>query len=127
MKKILCCAMSLMMLLAFAACGGSTAPAATATPTEAPAKGIYTPGTYTATATGMGTVTVTATFDDNNITDVVLDVSGETAGIGQAAGDSLKQQILDAQSADIDGVSGATITSTAVKTAMTDCLTQAKG
>ena len=90
-------------------------------------KGIYTPGTYSASATGMETVTVTATFDANSIVDVVLDVSGETPSIGQVAKDELIAQVLAAQSADIDGVSGATITSTAVKTALKNCIAQARG
>ncbi len=55
--------------------------------------GIYKPGTYTATAEGMETVTVTATFDANSITDIELDVSGETPSIGQAAKDELIEQI----------------------------------
>ena len=42
---------------------------------SASAEGIYTPGTYSASAVGMGNVTVTATFDENSIVDVVLDVS----------------------------------------------------
>jgi fumarate reductase flavoprotein subunit len=129
MKKFLIVALSLVMVLGMAACGTSAAPAATATPavTATPAaEGIYTPGDYTATATGMGAVTVTITVDANSITNVVLDVSNETDSIGQAAADTLKQQILDTQSDAIDGVSGATITSTAVKTAVADCLAQAK-
>ena len=89
--------------------------------------GIYTPGTYSATADGMGTVTVTATFDANSITAVELDVSGETPSIGQAAKDALIEQIMAAQGTEIDGVSGATITSTAVKTALKNCIAQAKG
>ena len=52
---------------------------------KASADGLYTPGTYSATATGMGTVTVTATFDENSIVDVVLDLAEETPAIGQAA------------------------------------------
>lgn len=79
------------------------------------ANGIYTPGTYKAKATGMAEIEVSMTFDANSITDVVLDLSGETDSIGQAAGDKLKQAILDAQSAEIDAVGGATITSDAVK------------
>ena len=68
------------------------------------AAGIYTPGTYSATADGMGTVTVTATFDENSITEILLDVSGETPSIGQAAKDELISQVMAAQSAEIDGV-----------------------
>ncbi|MBQ9010396.1 MAG: PD-(D/E)XK nuclease family protein [Clostridia bacterium] len=59
----------------------------------------YTPGTYTATATGMGEVTMTATCSENAITDIVLDVSNETEGIGTAAHDALVQQLLEAQCA----------------------------
>ncbi len=90
-------------------------------------KGVYTPGTYSATADGMGTVVVTATFDANSIVSVDLDVSGETPSIGQAAKDALIEQIMAAQGTEIDGVSGATITSTAVKTALKNCIAQAKG
>ncbi len=101
-----------------------------AAPAEEPAisYGSYTPGTYTASAQGMESeVSVTATFDETAITDVSLDVSGETQGIGAAAGDALKEAILAAQSVEFDGVSGATVTSTAAKTALTDIFAQATG
>ena len=94
---------------------------------KASAAGMYTPGTYSATATGMGTVTVSATFDENSIVDVVLDVSQETPAIGQAAKDELLAQVMAAQSADIDGVSGASLTSEAVRVALNNCIAQAKG
>jgi len=91
-------------------------------------EGTYTPGTYTASAQGISSdVTVTMTFDANSIVDVQIDVSGETAGIGAAAGTALEDQILAAQSADIDGVSGATITSAAAMKAAASCISQAKG
>ena len=84
------------------------------------------PMTYTASAQGISSaVVVTATLTGKEITDVVIDVSGETPGIGAAAGDSLTEQFLAAQSADIDGVAGATITSTAAKTAMAEILAEA--
>ena len=95
--------------------------------TKASAEGIYTPGTYSASATGMGTVTVTATFDENSIVDVVLDVAEETPAIGQAAAEELTAQVLAAQSAEIDGVTGATLTTSAVKLALNNCIAQAKG
>ncbi len=91
------------------------------------AEGIYTPGTYSAMANGMGVVKVTMTFDADKITDVVLDVSGETASIGQAAAEELKAAILSGQSSEIDAVSGATITSNAVMQAAANCIAQAKG
>lgn len=89
--------------------------------------GIYKPGTYSAKAAGIGDVVVTMTFDTDKITDVVLDVSGETPAIGQAAAEQLKKSLLAVQSAEIDAVSGATITSRAVHQAAAKCIAQAKG
>ncbi len=109
----------LMLMIAVAqsltACGNTP---------EAP---IYTAGTYTATAKGMSDITVTVSVDANKITSVELDVSGETKDIGQAAADKLIKQVMDAQSSEIDGVSGATVTSDAVSKGVADCLAQAKG
>ncbi len=87
----------------------------------------YTPGTYSATATGMGEVTVTMTFDETSITDVQIDVSNETEGYGLGIGDEMAQAILNAQSSEVDGVSGATMTSNAIKDAAANCIAQAKG
>ncbi len=88
----------------------------------------YTPGTYSASAAGIASdVTVTMTFDETSITDVQIDVSGETADIGGAIGDQMAQAILDAQSCDVDAVSSATVTSNAIKTAAADCISQASG
>ena len=95
--------------------------------TVARAEGIYTPGTYSATATGIATVLVTMTFSEDAITDVVLDLSGETASIGQAAGEQLREALLANQGAEIDAVAGATITSAAVSEAAAKCIAQAKG
>ncbi len=101
-----------------------------ATETAAGAAGaavtVQSPGTYTASAKGLESdVTVTATFDEHGITEITADVSGETAGIGAEAGEPMIKKALEAQSADIDGVAGATITSTAFKTALADCMEQA--
>ncbi len=109
-----------------------TAAAALTTVTGAAAfaeeKGIYAPGTYSATAKGIGSdVTVTMTFDANSITDVVIDVSGETPGIGAAIGEQMQDAILAAQTADIDAVSGATVTSDAIRQAAAACIEQASG
>ncbi|MDO5378577.1 MAG: FAD-binding protein [Clostridia bacterium] len=97
------------------------------TPAFAEAKGMYTPGTYSAQAQGMDTVTVTMTFSESAITDVVLDMPGETPSIGQAAAEDLKAALLSGQTAEIDAVSGATITSNAVAKAANKCIKQAKG
>ena len=98
-----------------------------ASPLVHAAGGIYKSGTYSAKAAGIGDVTVTMTFDENKITNVVLDVANETPSIGQAAAEILKKQLMSLQSAEIDGVSGATITSRAVHQAAAKCIAQARG
>ncbi len=88
----------------------------------------FTPGTYEATARGIGSdVKVTMTFDKTSITDVKIDVSGETPDIGGKIGGQMAEAILNAQSADVDAVSGATITADAVKAAAANCISQASG
>ena len=72
-------------------------------------------------------ITATITIDNGEITAVELDVSGETSGIGDITGDALAQQVLDAQGAEIDGVSGATVTSDAVRAAVRSALDAAAG
>ncbi|MCD8084475.1 MAG: FAD-binding protein [Clostridiales bacterium] len=88
---------------------------------------IYTPGTYTATAQGFGEITMSATFSETAITAIELDLSNETESIGGAAKDELIEQILLAQGSNIDGVSGATMTTSGVKKCLEDCIRQAKG
>lgn len=88
----------------------------------------YTPGTYSASAKGISSdVTVTMTFDETSITDVQIDVSGETPEIGGAIGDEMREKILSAQTCNVDGVSGATVTADAIKAAAADCISQASG
>lgn len=105
----------------------SLAPAAAATRAMADGTASLVPGTYTGMADGISsTVGVTVTVDGGgSIANVEVDASGETDNIGVAAADELASQLLAAGSADIDGVSGATITSGAAKTAMKDALKQA--
>ena len=112
------------------ALAGSAALAATAAIPALAEGTTYTAGTYAATAQGaVGTVMVTMTFSEDAITDVVLDVSGETAALGgsDATKTALTEAILASQSADIDTVSGSTLTSNAVKEAAAKCIAQAKG
>ena len=117
-------AMSGVTAGALAACNA----ASSSTAASAGAAGSYTPGTYTGTAEGISsTVKVTMTFSDSAVTDVVVDTSGETASYGAAAADQLREQLMVAGSAEIDGVSGSTITSDAVMKAAKSCYAQAKG
>lgn len=114
-------AMLLLAALAFATvgCGGGSG-----------AEGKYTAGTYTGSGKGMGSIEVTLTVDSDSITAAEVNGTGETKGIGglEAIEDgTFVSQIMDAQSAEIDGVSGATITSDGVRSALEDALAQATG
>lgn len=115
-------AMSGVTAGALAACNSASSSTASG------AAGQYIPGTYEGTAEGISsTVKVTMTFSDSAVTDVVVDTSGETASFGAAAADELREQLMAADSAEIDGVSGSTITSDAVMKAAKSCYAQAKG
>ena len=84
--------------------------------------------TYTGEAYGHdkeNPVKVTLTIKDKTITKVEVDASHETAGIGSKAADALPEQIVSANSLDVDGVSGATQTSKAIIEAATAALKQA--
>ena len=106
---------------ALAGRGGASGTAAAST-----AEAIYTAGTYTATAEGcLSDVTVTVTVSDKAITDVRVDASGETAELGGKAAEELPGEIIRSQSTDVDGYTGATLTSDAIKKAAADCIAQA--
>ena len=101
---------------------------ASSTAAASTADAIYTAGTYTATAEGcLSDVTVTVTVSDKAITDVRVDASGETAELGGKAAEELPGEIIRSQSTDVDGYTGATLTSDAIKKAAADCIAQASG
>ena len=123
LKVAAAAAMSGVTASALAACNAGSSSSAAASAGEA----IYTPGTYTGTATGIGEVKVTMTFSETAITDVVIDASNETESIGGVAAPTLKDALMAAQSTEIDNISGATITTNAVKKAAASCIEQAMG
>ena len=123
LKVAAAAAMSGVTASALAACNAGSSSSTAASTGEA----IYTPGTYTGTATGIGEVKVTMTFSETAITDVAIDASNETESIGGVAAPTLKDALMAAQSTEIDNVSGATITTNAVKKAAASCIEQAMG
>lgn len=110
MKKLALFLVLALMLFSFAACSKDE-------PVSAETK------TVTGTAEGFGgdvTVTVTVTGDD--ITDVKAVGDSETPGVGSLAIDQLPAIIVEADSTEVDGVSGATFTSNAIKEAVNSAL-----
>ena len=79
--------------------------------------------TLSGTAQGFGgEVKVTVTMEDGVITDCVIEGDQETAGIGSQAIEQMPEKIVAANGMDVDGVAGATITSEAVLTALSNAL-----
>ena len=103
-------AMSLVVGVSLAACGGSSSTAA----------GV----TKTGSAEGFGgAVTATLTVDANGtVTDCKLEGAQETESIGGAALEELSKQVVAANGPAIDGVAGATVTTKAVRKAVAAAL-----
>ena len=118
------------MVLSLAACGaqsGGTTPAPTGS-TAAQAQ------TYTASAKGYGgDVTVTLTVTGSTVDSLTVEGAGETEAIGGAAITGFNETFAGyagqdvSQVAEVDAVSGATLTSAAVQDALEDVLSQAAG
>ncbi len=76
-------------------------------------------GVYEGSANGMGgAVKVTVTVSGGKITAVEVGEHNETAGISDPAIEQISAKIVEAQSADVDAVAGATVTSEAIKEAV---------
>lgn len=113
MKKLISFFLCLALLLG---CAGAVA------------EGPYTPGVYEASVQGMGgPVAVTMEFSEDAIVSVSATGDMETKGLGDVAIAQLAQAVMEQQTADLDVISGATISSTAMLSAATDCIRQAKG
>ena len=116
MMKVLVCAMAVAMLAGCSNKGGSSSATTT---------------TYTGTSSNGfgGDVVVTITVNDETKEILSVESAGEkeTEAVGGAALETLDANFLAAQSAEFDGVSGATITSDAYKEAVADALAQMNG
>ena len=120
MKKLIISLVAAFALAALVGCGGGGGSAA---------ENMYNDGTYTGSGMGKsGEITVTLTIESDQITVDEITDPGETVGIGGAeaiADGTFKAQIEEAQSAEIDGVVGASLTTQGVKDAVADALAQA--
>ena len=115
MKRVLTGLILGAMGFSLAACGGGK--------TESKAAGD---SSLSGSAKGFGgDVTVTLTKKDGKIIEAKIEGANETDNVGKAAIPTLQEQIVKANGADIDGVSGATVTSNAVKEAVKQALGEA--
>ena len=118
MKKTLLAILLVVSMLALVACGGSGAK--------------YNDGTYTGSANGFNSETpieVEVVVKEGKISEVNITKHEESVDDVAAVGDALEQvpqAIVKNNSTDIDGVSGATYTSTGIKDAVNAALETAK-
>jgi len=140
LKKAICWALCLVMVLGLAACGAATE---SQTPTQTPAQGGQaTPapaqpegeapklkaGEYETSAKGHnGELKVKVTFDENGIVDIQVVESVETADIAQSAFDLLIPAIIAQQNVALDAVTGATYSSKALLECVKSAIVAAGG
>lgn len=125
-------ALFLALALTAAGCAPASQPETTPVPTSsAPAAETPAPeaegvsGTFTGTAQGFGgEVSVTLTLENGVLAEVSAVGEGETAGVGSRAIELMPGSMKAAGSIEVDGVSGATVTSSAVLAAAADALAQ---
>ena len=116
-------------LLAFAltACSSQTAGSASQ---GGNTDSLFKAGTYEGEEPGFGgdgsPIHVTVTLSDDAIDSIEYKADGETPTVGGAALPQLVENVISAQSTNIDGVSGATVTSTGFFAAVNEAL-QAAG
>lgn len=118
----------MIMFLAFGlvACGSSGEKQTSSGSAEP--KLSFTPGEYTGTAKGKnGEVKVKVVFDKTSIVSVEVLESAETEGISDAAIERIPETIVKNQTLAVDTVSGASLTSSAILTAVEDTVKQAGG
>jgi len=108
-------ALFLVLALVFAGCG-----------TPGPGKQNMQAGTYTASTMGHnGLLTVEVTVSTNAINSIKVTNHVETPGVSDWAINLVPARIIEHQSLAVDTVTGVTITSMVIKSAVEDCLNQA--
>ncbi len=106
-----------VMMSLMTACGGSGSSAG----------GSYKAGKYTGSADGKnGAVTVEVELTEDSIKSVTVTDHQETEGIADPAIEQIPKAIVEKQSADVDAVSGATVTSDAIKEAVKAAIASSK-
>ena len=113
MKRALCLLLTLCLVMGL---------------TPALAEGKYTPGTYEASAAGFGgDIKIAVEVSEDAILGVSVLEHSETEGVGTNAIDQMPAAFVEANSADIDGVTGCTFSSNALKEAVAKALAEAAG
>ncbi len=88
--------------------------------------GAYTNGVWQGMAQGFGgDIQVEVTVEGGSITDISIVSAEKEDGAYLSMAEDIIPKIIDAQSADVDTISGATFSSTGIKNAVTQALEEA--
>lgn len=91
------------------------------------AKSPYKDGTFEGTGEGkVGPIKVSVAIEKGKIAEVSVLDHQETPGLSDSSIKEIPEAIIKAQSAEVDSISGATMTSDAIKLAVTQALEKAK-
>ena len=131
MKKTIITLTSLLLITLFGACSSeskeSSTPKDTEQSEETESAVSYKDGTYQGESIGKnGYIRVEVTVAESKIESIVILEHIESEGISDPAIESIPSKIVEAQSLDIDTISGATVTSNAIIDAVSEALKSAK-
>ena len=132
MQRVLCLLLSMILLLGLVACAKTNStddkePTVSDTNQE-DSSAIYKAGTYKATTKGHnGDLTLEVEFSDHAIVSINILEHMESAGISDPALERIPEEVVGGQTLSVDTVTGATVSSQAILTAIEDCVTQAGG
>ncbi|BBF42814.1 fumarate reductase flavoprotein subunit [Lachnospiraceae bacterium KM106-2] len=117
MKKIMTFLLVAAMAMSLIACGKKE---------NNDASGKFKAGTYEGTAKGFGgEIKATVKLSADKIDEITVVGDKETEGVGSVAVKNLPTEMVSKQAVEIDGVSGATVSSNAIKEAVTAALKEA--
>ncbi|MCD8083641.1 MAG: FAD-dependent oxidoreductase [Clostridiales bacterium] len=134
-QRIAASLLAASMIASAAGCGASSGSDSTQAAAVETTEGAVTAkesagvsGTFTGAAEGFGgEVTVTLTIEDGILTDVTAEGADETEDVGGRALELMPQTMTAANSVEVDGVSGATVTSNAILEAAAQALDASGG
>ena len=138
MRKSILRTVAVASALSITGCASASVPVATTAASEAATEtaatesadssASLTDGTYTATAKGMdGDITAEVVIKDGKITEINYTEQDETAGVGDKGIKLMAESIIEHQSLAVDAISGATVSSSAVRMLVSDAIEQAGG
>lgn len=130
MKRFISIVIVLLLVFSLVACNQQTQTTSTSKEREAgDSESIsFEPGKYIGKAEGHnGSIEVEVEFSEDKILAINIVSSEETEHLAKLVFENIPAQVMEEQTLKVDSVTGATVTSFALKNAITDAIVKAKG